>query len=164
MRKLICLLSTVLIVACSSPKYTASFNYYDKNSASSAKSVAELEEPPTAVAQSEQLLASTSSAPVELETPKAEVRKTYLQMTKPERKALRVHLKREIKSYVKEQKKNFNVESTQASSMDEDLKLASIFGAVGIVALIISGNVFYVIGAIALIIGVVFFVKWLIRQ
>lgn len=48
--------------------------------------------------------------------------------------------------------------------MDNDLKLAAIFGAVGIVALIISGDVFYIIGGIALIIGVVFFVKWLVRQ
>jgi hypothetical protein len=33
-----------------------------------------------------------------------------------------------------------------------------------LVALLIGGNVFGVIGAISLIIGVVFFVKWLIRQ
>ncbi len=47
---------------------------------------------------------------------------------------------------------------------DEDLKLATIFGAVGITGLIIGGNVFNIIGAIALVIGVVFFVKWIIRQ
>ena len=44
--------------------------------------------------------------------------------------------------------------------------LAAVFGAVGIVGLIIGTgtNVFSFIGGIALIIGVVFFVKWLVRQ
>ena len=84
-------------------------------------------------------------------------------MNKAERKQLRA----EIKSVLKTQKMNkkMGIEATQASKrMDNDLKLAAIFGAVGIVALIISGQVFYIIGGIALIIGVVFFVKWLVRQ
>ncbi len=49
-------------------------------------------------------------------------------------------------------------------ALDKDLKLAAIFGAVGIVALLIGGDVFWVIGGIALLIGVVFFVMWLARQ
>jgi hypothetical protein len=163
MKKLLYLI-VLVACACSSPKYTASFNYYDKSPSLSTKSETVVEEQSRVVAQSEQLLASTSLAPVDLKaTPKTEVRKTYIQMTKTERKALRAHLKSEMKAYVKEQKKNFSIESTQAS-LDEDLKLAAIFGAVGIVALIIGGDIFYVIGAIALIIGVVFFVKWLMRQ
>lgn len=151
--------------ACSSPKYTASFNSYDKHASTkssypSETTVAE----PVAVAQPQQLLASTSNAPVEIKnTPKEEVRKTYIQMSKTERKALRTHLRSEIKSYVKEQKKNLSIEATQAG-MDNDLKLAAIFGAVGLVAMFIGGDVFWIIGGIALIIGVVFFVKWLVRQ
>jgi hypothetical protein len=47
--------------------------------------------------------------------------------------------------------------------MDHDLKLAAIFGAVGIVGLLITG-VFYYIGAIMLLIGAFFLVKWIIRQ
>ena len=84
-------------------------------------------------------------------------------MTKEERKELRA----ELKSVIKTQKMNkkMGVESVSATkAMDNDLKLAAVFGAVGIVALIISGQVFYIIGGIALIIGVVFFVKWLVRQ
>jgi len=164
MKKLLYLI-VIVACACSSPKYTASFNKYDKGNVSSTKSEAVVEEQTIVVAQPEQLLTSTSSVPVELETtPKTEVRKTYIQMTKTERKALRTHLKSDIKSYVKEQKKNFSVDSTDASSWDDDLKLAAIFGVVGLVAMIIGGDVFWVIGTIALIIGVVFFVKWLIRQ
>lgn len=168
MKKLIYVLIVAIVAAaCSAPKYTASFNHYDKhiNNQSSVTSVAVVEELSTVVAQPEQLLASSSSAPVALKSSKEEVRKTYVQMTKTERKALRTHLRSEIKTYVKEKKKNFGVESTQATAaMDNDLKLAAIFGAVGVVAMFIGGDVFYVIGGIALIIGVVFFVKWLVRQ
>jgi hypothetical protein len=158
------ILTTVVVSACSTPKYTASFNSYESHAAKSA--VKPIETPLPSVNNSEVVLASISSSPVEISTnaPVAS-KKTYVQMTKSERKALRNHLRSEIRSYVKE-RKNSSVESDQSvkRGMDNDLKLAAIFGAVGIVALIISGNVFYIIGGIALIIGVVFFVKWLVRQ
>jgi hypothetical protein len=48
--------------------------------------------------------------------------------------------------------------------MDPDLKLAAIFGSIGVVALIIGGDVFAIIGGIAMIVGLVFFVRWLVRQ
>ena len=157
------ILTTAIVSACSTPKYTASFNSYESHAAKSA--VKPIESPLPTVYNNEVVLASISSAPVEIATKAPVESKTYVQMTKSERKALRNHLRSEIKTYVKE-KKNSNVESDQAvkRGMDNDLKLAAIFGAVGIVALIISGNVFYIIGGIALIIGVVFFVKWLVRQ
>lgn len=164
MKKLIYSLIALSAVACSSPKYTASFNnvnstvpYY------AAKSI----EVPTPI-NAEQVLASTSEIPVVLAEPsvvvtETTVSKTYLQMTKSERKQLRS----DIKSVLKTQKMNkkLGVQATQATKgIDHDLKLAAIFGAVGLVALIISGQLFYIIGGIALIIGVVFFVKWLVRQ
>lgn len=160
------LVISIAASACSSPKYTASFNSYDKhaNYQTAAKSETAVAEP-ALIAQPE-LLASTSSAPIEIKSaPKEEIRKTYIQMTKAERKALRTDLRSEIKTYVKEHKKNLTVESTKATAgMDNDLKLAAIFGAVGIVAMFIGGDVFWIIGGIALIVGVVFFVKWLVRQ
>lgn len=165
MKKIIYLLSVVLLGACSSPKYTASFNSYDTPSGYRAvKSI----ETPAPVINPTELTASTSMAPVEIKkevAPATEVRKTYIQMSKTERKVLRNHLRSEIKTYVKDQKKKTEPNTVQAThGMDNDLKLASIFGAVGIVALIIGGDVFWIIGGIALIIGVVFFVKWLVRQ
>jgi hypothetical protein len=155
-----------MFASCSGPKYTASFNSYQK-SPNYVQVQPQHEQNVLAPSlEPEQVLASASSAPVEIKNaPKEEVRKTYLQMDKTERKALRQQLKTDIKSYVKEHKKNMSVESTKATKgMDNDLKLASIFGAVGIVAMFIGGEVFWIIGGIALIIGVVFFVKWLIRQ
>jgi len=164
MKKIIYLLTAVLFAACSSPKYTASFNSYDTPGYRPIKA----SEAPVTVINSPELLASTSSAPVDIKREVAattEVRKTYVQMSKTERKVLRNHLRSEIRTYVKDQKAKLSPQSTEATNaMDNDLKLASIFGAVGIVALIIGGDVFWIIGGIALIIGVVFFVKWLVRQ
>jgi len=157
--------------ACGGPKYTASFNSYDKQpvnyQATAKPGNIVVETAP--IAQPEPLLASTSNAPVELKAEKKEeVRKTYIQMTKTERKALRTHLRSEVKSYVNAQKKNLGIESTKTTTggMDNDLKLAAIFGAVGIVGLMLGGatDVFWIIGGIALLVGVVFLVKWLVRQ
>lgn len=164
MKKFIYSLAALAAVACSGPKYTASFNnvnstvpYYAANNSTVLAPV-----------NPEELVASASETPVVLAPAVAEnshetVRKTYSQMTKEERKNLRAELKSVIK--IQKMNKKMGVEASAATkAMDSDLKLAAIFGAVGLVALIISGNLFYIIGGIALIIGVVFFVKWLVRQ
>jgi hypothetical protein len=86
-------------------------------------------------------------------------------MSKEEKKAFRKEAKAQIKQYVKAAKSGDKTQMAEASkALDKDLKLAAIFGAVGIVALLIGGDVFWVIGGIALLIGVVFFVMWLARQ
>lgn len=86
-------------------------------------------------------------------------------LTREEKKELRKEAVKQIKAYTKAVKDGDNVAATELKqAMDNDLKFAAIFGAVGITALIIGGDVFYIIGGIALIIGVVFFVKWMIRQ
>ncbi len=169
MKKIVYLfLTAVMFAACSSPKYTASFNSYDSPSGYRPVKAADVETPVTTPVAPPELIASTSSAPVELKretTSSTEVRKTYVQMTKAERKTLRTHLRSEVKTYVKDQKAKLSPKSTEGTkAMDNDLKLAAIFGAVGVVATIIGGDVFWIIGGIAFIIGVVFFVKWLVRQ
>jgi hypothetical protein len=171
MKKIFYLLSVLMVVACSSPKYTASFNQYDPQvnyhplKEGSIENQAKSVNPePVQVP----VLASTASIPTEVKAEKsAEVRKTYVQMTTAERKALRAHMKREIKTYVKEQKKNLGIESTKATAAwDNDLKLAAIFGLIGIVASAFwaSSSVLGIIGTIAIIIAIVFLVKWLVRQ
>lgn len=169
-RTLLFLAAVAFMASCSAPKYSYNFDHYNYN-AGKKKSVKANEfsttDGPQAI-QPEMLTASASTAEVVELVPVAEVKvatvkKTYAQMTKTERKELRTYLKAETKNSIKAKKAN--VESPSATKgMDSDLKLAAVFGAVGIVALIISGQVFYIIGGIALLIGVVFFVKWLIRQ
>jgi len=167
MKKILYLFVLTLMASCSSNKYAANFNYYKTNSGF-AGGYGELKITETAIApiESAKLIASTDEKAIILdEAPSAkEERKTYVQMNKTERKALRQYLKKEMKTLGKA-KKSESVESVSSTkAMEKDLKLASIFGAVGIVGLIIGGDVFYIIGAIALLIGVVFFVKWLVRQ
>ena len=57
-----------------------------------------------------------------------------------------------------------NPKAQASGSLDYDLKMAAIFVVVGIVGLAISGNAFQIIGGLSLLIGVVFLIKWLIRQ
>ncbi|MEQ8362563.1 MAG: hypothetical protein RH948_06800 [Cyclobacteriaceae bacterium] len=167
--KLYYLLAIVLFASCSAPKYAYHFDRYDYNSGKKSSSVTAVNpENEVAPFESQQLLASTDNtfliekiSPVDdvMVTNSTEVRKTYAQMSKSERKELRS----DVKKYLKEKKESIKA-AKKANAMDNDLKLAAIFGAVGLVALIISGDVFYILGGIAMIIGVVFFVKWLVRQ
>ena len=162
------LLAIVVLASCSAPKYSYYFdhtNYY----AGKKESKANREVSPLTV-DAQQMVASASDQPVVLapvvESPAAAatVEKTYLQMNKAEKKALRQQLKKDLRSYVSSKKADSEKTTHAGQAIDNDLKLAAIFGAVGIVGLIIGGNAFNIIGGIALIIGVVFFVKWLIRQ
>lgn len=180
-------LAAVLLAACSTPKYTYVFDKYDYNSGKHAS--ARIEAPfevPGAVAEqaiaenplrldAEAMVANAGpEAPPSLarteHTPAAasvdkEPVKSYKEMSRAERKEFRKEAKELIKTYIKAKKEGDEVKATAAAqAMDQDLKMAAIFGAVGIVALIIGGDVFWIIGGIALIIGVVFFVLWLSRQ
>jgi len=163
----------LLATACSTPKMAYKFDYHDYNAGRKTKDVKQevASNPGPAPVQPESLVAMettpTTTEPVtsieSVEKPAVVTEgKTYESMTKKERRTFVKEVKKEIKKIVK--KKDNVQESHAAKGLDRDLKLAAIFGAVGIVALIIGGDVFWIIGGIALIIGVIFFVKWLIRQ
>ena len=169
-RRLLYLLSIALLAACSAPKYTYNFGHYNYQTAKKNSEVKA--SPAVEVAPASELVASVNNDPTVISTP-VEV----VAITPTENKAVlkstvakegHVQTKREIKKEVKQHirsVKKAHVESVNATkAIDNDLKLAAIFGAVGIVALIIGGNVFWIIGGVALIIGVVFFIKWLLRQ
>lgn len=158
------------MAACSGPKYTYYFDRYDYNAgkkkAGVAKEMVASQETPrvnpgelTASLTQEPVIVENTGVAKEITVP---VKKTYVQMTKTERKALRNYIKSEIKAKV--EKKEVVQHAAATQGMDKDLKLAAVFGAVGIVALIIGGDVFWIIGGIAMLIGVIFFVKWLVRQ
>ncbi|MBK5279312.1 MAG: hypothetical protein JJE09_10675 [Bacteroidia bacterium] len=171
-RILFYLAAVALIASCSAPKYTYNFDHYNYNAGKKQSQPLKdilADERPQEI-QPEMLIASatndmlieTIALPI-AETQATAYKKTYAEMNKVERNVLRSYLKEDVKSKI--QSKKEGIKSTSSTKgMDGDLKLAAIFGAVGLVALIISGEVFYIIGGIALLIGVVFFVKWLIRQ
>ncbi len=103
MKKIYYLIAAAFMMgACSTSKYTASFNSYESYGAKSAINTEA--KTLTVVTNDEIVLASTSSAPVEIATPASSEGKTYVQMNKTERKALRNHLRKEIRTYVKEKK------------------------------------------------------------
>ena len=159
------MLAIVVLASCSTPKYTYYFDHQNRHAGRIAQPEKEVSVPSIDPLM---LSATTSAGPVtfaETTKPLTPAKKTYAQMNKTERSALRTHLKKEVRAFVEAKKKLVSVESTKASQgMDNDLKLAAIFGAVGVAGLIIGGDVFSIIGGLALLIGVVFFVKWMIRQ
>ncbi|MFM8739489.1 MAG: hypothetical protein ACKOC0_04710 [Cytophagales bacterium] len=167
MKYIYVLICIVVLSSCSSPKYTAHFPSSNVDPSYRTTKVVQIETVPTAATENEVLTASTNAASVAL--PAEEVRKQvkgiYAKLSKEQKKEVRQLLKKEIKAIAKSAKKDASVTATTAGGgIDEDLKLAAIFGAVGLVGLLIGGNVFTVIGAIAMIIGLVFFVKWVMRQ
>lgn len=182
MRKYLLLLMAVAVLAsCSAPKYAYHFDSYDYNSGKKKSAVAATEQAPAQdqvsaeasplVVQEETMVASADenavvlAEPSAIEAQKEAIAKRYKEMSKTEKKEFRKAAKAQIKAYTKAVKSGDKAQiAATAKAMDNDLKLAAIFGAVGLVCLLIGGDAFWVIGGISLIIGVVFFVMWLTRQ
>jgi len=167
-----------MLASCSAPKYAYHFDHYDYNSGKKEKALL----PETVTAESsmdtpillaeQTLLASASvDAVYQPETESnlavglSNAKENILALSKAEKKEIRKEAITSIKEYTKAKKSGDMEKAEQlAKAMDNDLKLAAIFGAVGIVAGIIGGEVFWVIAAVAWIIALVFFIKWLVRQ
>ncbi len=170
------LVAAVIFASCSTQKYAYHFDHYDYQAGK--KQIQN--ENPLAVQENERIteesplkldpevmMASTEKNVVASTEVKTESKpaKSYKEMSKAEQKEFRKEAKTLMKTYIKAKKSGDEIKAAEATAaMDHDLKLAAIFGAVGIVSLIIGGDVFWIIGGIALIIGVVFFVIWLSKQ
>lgn len=161
-------------ISCSSPKYTYHFDHYKYES---KRAVAQSPETPQVVAETlsnaqpfavdeRTMVASTKEEAVYVTEPapsmsKAEAIAIVKNMTKAEKR----ELKKEIKKYVVAKKKVDSVKGTEASkALEHDVRLAAIFGAVGIVLIAIGGSALYIIGAVSLLVGLYFFIRWLSRQ
>lgn len=178
MKNLILLIIAVVFLAsCSAPKYAYYFDTYDYNSgkkqatAQTSQIPAVTQEASPLVLQPETVVADASAEPATITETKAVVmpdKKVIAEKIAAMSKSDRKELKKELKNYIKSAKKNGHEGSSVNASkaMDHDLKLAAIFGAVGLILTLLGGinTVFWVLGVIALVIGVVFFIKWLARQ
>ncbi|HEY3429658.1 MAG TPA: hypothetical protein VGK39_03205 [Cyclobacteriaceae bacterium] len=166
----------ILLAACSSPKYTYYFDHYDyaknKKGNSSQEAVVRAEQPTqesvlaideralTASANENEPVLVEPTTPAVANAPSNEEMVVKLKsMSKEERK----EMKKEVKRFVKENKKEIK-SGNAAKAMENDVKLAAIFGAIGIVLLIIGGDVLYILGAVALLVGLYFFIRWLMRN
>lgn len=160
-------LLVLFVSSCSAPKYTASFMQYDKH-----EQLNDIEPLNTAHVVTESLTASTDNHPIIFQdNSNAEMNYDIAtspvpsEISKAERKWVKKQIRAELKSYSKATRQT-DMDVPQEFEWDNDLKLAAIFGAAGLVGILL-GSVsvaFSIIGGIALIIGVVFFVQWVIRQ
>jgi len=165
MKKLVYLFFSLSLASCSSHKYAAHFMRYDRTENYASERLSNQSTLPSAIAP-ETLTASLESKPILVENAKSQstTKKSLTRLTKQERKLVKAEIKKEIKQLTNKKSTNAAKVLNTSGSWDQDLKMAAIFGVVGLVALIIGTSLFNVIGAISLIIGAVFLVKWIIRQ
>jgi uncharacterized membrane protein len=190
MRKYLWLLGvTLLAAACSTPKYTYHFDHYDYNSGrkqkqqeitSSSVTTDSTEHQSPLALQTETMVASADEKVLVPAAPVAETKrvatkeeaaailaKKYNSLSREGKKEFRQTVKKQMKAYAKAKREGDSVAAEQAvKALDNDLKLAIIFGAVGLTLTLFGGvnEAFWVLGVIAIVIGVVFLVKWVVRQ
>lgn len=165
--KIFVLLALVMLQACSSPRYSYYFSHdqyqYGQKKNASAPETSPLRLDPTMLEAN----ASTGESLIDIAVVHEQVGSPstpQVKVSKSERKAIHSQLKRELKPILVAEKKHAKEMATASGGMDKDLKLAAIFGVAGFVGLIIGGSVFNVLGGIALLIGLVFLIRWIIRQ
>lgn len=170
------LISVLLVSACSSPKYTYNFDTYDYNSGRKKKEAekevvaSQTEAPsiqalPSPLTVSEENVVASSSPVTPAPASTLKPAKKYGDLTKTEKKELRKAVKTEIKNYLKAKKGDGNV-SQESKAMDYNLKMAIIFGAVALTLSFFGGvnSIFWILSVVSLVIGVVFFIKWIAEQ
>lgn len=184
MKKYLLLIASVLLfAACSSPKYAYYFDHYDYNSGKK-----NIETPATYLAQSdistpemspllldEQAVSASAEskikpveyAPAMVKEKAALLEQKYKSLSKTEKKEFRKELKSEIKKMIKAKKSGESINSiAEKTAMDHDLKMALIFGIVGIVLSAFGGvnSIFWILGVISTVIAIVFLIKWIAEQ
>ncbi len=141
-------LAALILAACSAPRYT-----YDFGQPPSVAPVAGGAEPvriipaPESSALSAQIhVTSTSDQPAATE--------------RSEERALR-HAPRPAEI---QHRPALSQPEPAAPPLDADARRAAIFVVGGLIALLIGGQVFYVAGSLALLIGLIFGIKWVSRK
>jgi ABC-type multidrug transport system fused ATPase/permease subunit len=170
-------LSVLILGSCSSPKYAYHFNYHDYTSGKKKDTAINEIIPASGVASTDEfsaqfvdqttMVASAKAEtfyPAESELSITHTKEVVLEKFKAMSKEEKKEFKTRLKTYIKESKKSEVTTAQAKAGLEQDVKLAAIFGAVGIVLLIIGGNVLSIIGAVALLIGLYFFVRWLVHQ
>lgn len=183
MKKYLLLITSVLLLgACSTPKYAYYFDHYDYNSGkkkteTSGTELAKVTLPTPEMSplqlNAEAVTASAESRikPVEnvptMVKERALLKEKYASLTKSEKKEFRKELKAEVKKIIKAKKNGESISSiSEKMVMDYDLKMALIFGIVGIVLSALGGvnSVFWILGVVSVVVAIVFLIKWIAEQ
>jgi hypothetical protein len=184
MKRILLLVLPALLCACSSPRYTYNFDRYDYSEGRGKPQIVQQEEnKPDDIHLSESALMADASKRIVLDerrTPQSPSividAETYAKkpesrniesLSKFSRKERREFI-RELKDAIRDSKMNTHQAAApdEVNVMDKDLKMAIIFGAVGLTLSLFTGvnAAFGVLGVVAIVVGVVFLVRWLIRQ
>jgi hypothetical protein len=175
---LLTLVAAALLAACSAPKYAYHFDHYDYNSGKKHAVVksqlpnSDTQQISSPVLLDEQtVVADASTTPSVMTNENTSVnidKKALTERVAAMSKSERMTFKHDLKKYIKKIKKSPDHGASVAASKewDHDLKMAAIFGIVGIVLTALGGvnTVFWVIGVIAIVVGLVFLIKWIARQ
>lgn len=171
------LVSVLLLASCAPSKYTYKFDHYDYNSGrkkavtyeefatiETVSPIAVEESSPLTVAPETAVASSAPAEPAQVKMSNAAGKK-YSDLSKTEKKVLRKAVKTEIKKYLKAKRGEGDL-GKETQVLDYNLKMAIIFGAVALTLSFFGGvnAVFWVASVIALVIGVVFFIKWIAEQ
>jgi hypothetical protein len=175
--------SALLMAACSSPKYAYYFDHYDYNSGKKKVEAPDnqLTQMTIATPDVNPLLLDESSVTASAESKVKPVEYTpamvkekaslleqkYKSLSKAEKKEFRKELKSEVKKMIKAKKNGESLDSIKENTaMDHDLKMALIFGIVGILLSAFGGvnSIFWILGVISTVIAIVFLIKWIAEQ
>lgn len=191
MKKYLLLVAGVVFLAsCSSPKYAYYFDHYDYNSGKKKVETSDAQLAQTnfatpvpemsplqinqdnVTANAESRIRNVEKIPTVVKEEvlmeqKALLEQKYTSLTKAEKRAFRKELKSEVKSIIKAKKNGEDIKSImEKKAMDQDLKMALIFGVVGILLSAFGGvnSIFWILGTVAVVIGLVFLIIWIGKQ
>lgn len=185
---LLFLVSVVFLAGCSSPKYAYYFDHYDYNSGKKKAETPNVQLAQTHFSTPElsplqinqhAVTASAESRIKNVENIKVMVNEQfdpgqralleqkYSSLTKAEKREFRKELKSEVKEIIKAKKNGEDIKSImEKKAMDNDLKMALIFGIVAIVLSAFGGanSIFWILGTVAAVIALVFLIIWIGKQ
>jgi uncharacterized membrane protein len=169
---LLVVLAAIVLASCSAPKYAYKFDYHDYNAGRKEKQAAKevagnpgpvALQPELLVAEADVKASQNAKEEIGSSTPKA----APLTLSKSERKVMVRNIKAAVKEIAKAKESVDVVQVDQASkAMDNDLKLTFVFLALSIAAAALTGlvNLLWIVSTAALIVAIIFFVKWVMKQ
>jgi hypothetical protein len=166
------MMTVALLWSCAAPRHQYVFDHYDYNSGRKKILVTERsdensQDNPFRL-HPERLVASAADEPIVSPT----VALPHMSpideaMPASDKRTLKKSLRKEIRETIKDLRSHDAGERiSETKELDQDLKLSIIFGAIGFTLVVLGGlnTIFWVLGIVGLVVGLVFFIKWIQTQ